>query len=135
MGLVTGNVYGYTIHKKHVTGRGFIDTFRHLTSSVGSYMVNNKDLIAKPLLSAVGSLGALGLTTGVPAIINHIMSKRNLTKTPQTPKIPDDPKYKEILDSLMTVQAQQAQQPQTSAPVANLIGSGKRGRGIKLGTQ
>jgi len=140
MGLVTGNVYGYTIHKKHVTGRGFIDTFRNLTSSVGSYMVNNKDLIAKPLLSAVGSLGALGLTTGVPAIINHIMSKRNLTKTPQTPKIPDDPKYKEILDSLMTAQAsaaqaQQMQQPQTSTPVTNLIASGKRGRGIKLGTQ
>src|SRR5271165_328966 len=135
MGLVTGNVYGYTIHKKHVTGRGFIDTFLNLTSSVGSYMVNNKDLITKPLLSAVGSLGALGLTTGVPAIINHIVSKRNLTKTPQTPKIPDDPKYKEILDSLMTAQAQQMQQPQTSTPVTNLIGSGKRGRGIKLGTQ
>jgi len=141
MGLVTENVYGYTIHKKHVTGRGFIDTFRNLTSSVGSYMVNNKDLIAKPLLSAVGSLGALGLTTGVPAIINHIMKQnRNLTKTPQTPKIPDDPKYKEILDSLMTAQAsaaqaQQMQQPQTSTPVTNLIGSGKRGRGIKLGTQ
>src|SRR5271157_573655 len=115
MGLVTGNVYGYTIHKKHVTGRGFIDTFRNLTSSVGTYMVNNKDLIAKPLLSAVGSLGALGLTTGVPAIINHIMSRKqnqNLTKAPQTPKIPDDPKYKEILDSLMTVQAQQTQQAQ-----------------------
>src|SRR5271157_4291263 len=105
MGLVTGNVYGYTIHKKHVTGRGFIDTFRNLTSSVGSYMVNNKDLIAKPLLSAVGSLGALGLTTGVPAIINPIMSKQNLTKAPQTPKITDDPKYKEILDSLMMTQA------------------------------
>src|SRR5271157_4259749 len=140
MGLVTGNVYGYTIHKKHVTGRGFIDTFHNLTSSVWSYMVNNKDLVAKPLLSAVGSLGALGLTTGVPAIINHIMSKRNLTKAPQTPKIPDDPKYKEILDSLMTtqasaVQAQQVQQPQTFTPVTNLIGSGKHGRGIKLGTQ
>src|SRR5271157_5437254 len=123
MGLVTGNVYGYTIHKKHVTGRGFIDTFRNLTSSVGSYMVNNKDLIAKPLLSAVGSLGALALTTGVPSIINNIIRKQNqnLTKTPQTPKIPDDPKYKDILDSLMTAQAQQ---PQTSTPVTTLIGSG-----------
>src|SRR5271165_3365799 len=83
MGLVTGNVYGYTIHKKHVTGRGFIDTFRNLASSVGSYMVNNKDLIAKPLLSAVGSLGALGLTTGVPAIINHIIRKQNQKTSPK----------------------------------------------------
>jgi len=123
--LVTGNTFGYTAHKKHVTGRGFVDSaasaFRNFTSYIGT----NKDLIAKPMLSAVGSLGALGLTTGVPALINHIMSKR---KQQQTPNIPADPKYKEILDSLTTATAQAAQAP----PVTNLIGSGiKRGSGIK----
>src|SRR5271169_3220968 len=126
--FVTGNTFGYTSHKKHITGRGFVDSaasaFRNFTSYIGT----NKDLIAKPMLSAVGSLGALGLTAGVPALIKHITSKRN--KIQQTPNIPDDPKYKEILASLTAAQASQA------SPVTNLIGSGlgsgiKRGSGIK----
>ena len=124
--LVTGNTFGYTTRKKHVTGRGFVDSaasaFRNFTSYIGT----NKDLIAKPMLSAVGSLGALGLTAGVPALIKHITSKRN--KIQQTSNIPADPKYKEILDSLTTAAAQAAQAP----PVTNLIGSGiKPGGGIK----
>src|SRR5271156_5111814 len=136
--LVTGNTFGYTAHKKHITGRGFVDSaasaFRNFTSYIGT----NKDLITKPMLSAFGSLGALGLTTGVPALIKHITSKSN--EIQQTPNIPDDPKYKEIIDSLTTATAQTAQAP----PVTNLIGSGmgsgmgsgigsgiKRGSGIK----
>jgi len=46
--------------------------------------LNNKKLIAKPLLVAVGSSAATALTTGVPFLRSRIMTV-------------DDPKYKEIL--------------------------------------
>ena len=52
--LVTGNTFGYTTHKKHVMEKGFVGSaasaFRNFTSYIGT----NKDLIAKPMLSAVG---------------------------------------------------------------------------------
>jgi hypothetical protein len=130
--LVTGNTFGYTGRKKHVTGRGFVDSAASIFRNIGSYIGTNKDLIAKPLLSAVGSLGALGLTSGVPALINHIMSKKNSKQ--QTPNIPDDPKYKEILESLATSSSAASAAAVQSTPVTNLIGSGsgvKRGSGIK----
>src|SRR5579863_5348405 len=127
--LVTGNTFGYTVHKKHVTGRGFVDSAASAFKNFTSYIGTNKDLIAKPMLSAVGSLGALGLTAGVPALINHIITKGSKRKQQQTPNIPADSKYKEILDSLTTAAAQ-------APPVTNLIRSGlgsaiKRGSGIK----
>ena len=120
--LITKNARGYSRNKKYVVGRGFVDTlssvFNSLKASavpalrgIGSYVSNNKDLIAKPLLGAVGSLAATGLAAGVPALIGHIINKNK--------KQVADPKYKEILQSLV--------------PVTNLIGSGvkKRGAGIK----
>ena len=120
--LITKNARGYSLKKKYIIGRGFVDTlssvFNSLKASavpalrgIGSYVSNNKDLIAKPLLGAVGSLAATGLTAGVPALIGHIINKNK--------KQVADPKYKEILQSLV--------------PVTNLIGSGvkKRGAGIK----
>ena len=108
--LINKNTYGYSKNKKYITGRGFVDTmssvFNSLKSSlaptfknVSSYISTNKDLIAKPLLGAVGSLAATGLTTGVPALINHIV---NRNKNHGSPKLPDDPKYKEILKSLLS---------------------------------
>lgn len=125
--LITKNARGYSRKKKYIVGRGFVDTlssvFNSLKASavpalrgIGTYVSNNKDLIAKPLLGAVGSLAATGLTTGVPALIGHIMNKNKNKKQVVTV---DDPKYKEILQSLV--------------PVTNLIGSGvkKRGAGIK----
>jgi hypothetical protein len=96
--LVTKNKYK---KNKHITGRGFVDSLK----SIGSYIATNKDLIAKPLLSAVGSLGATALTTGVPALISYIKN-RNKKQT-------ENPKYEEILQSLMTQQ-----------PVTNITGSG-----------
>ena len=125
--LITKNARGYSRKKKYIVGRGFVDTlssvFNSLKASavpalrgIGSYVSNNKDLIAKPLLGAVGSLAATGLTAGVPALIGHIMNKNKNKKQVVTV---DDPKYKEILQSLV--------------PVTNMIGSGikKRGAGIK----
>ena len=119
--LINKNRYGYSKHKRHITGRGFVDTFKNIASFVSS----NKDLIAKPLLGAVGTLAATGLTSGVPALIRHIANRNKGTSAKQ--KIPDDPKYKEILQNMMTTQSQ-------PAPVTNIIGSGARGRtgaGIK----
>ena len=95
--LVTKNKYK---KRRHIAGRGFVDSLKN----VGSYIMNNKDLIAKPILGAVGSLGAMALTTGIPALINHI---KNRHKTQINQK---DPKYKEILQNLM--------------PTTNIIGSG-----------
>ena len=108
--LVNKNTYGYSRNKKHITGRGFVDTmssaFNSFKSSlapafrsVSSYIGTNKDLIAKPLLGAIGSLAATGLTTGVPALISHIANK---DKNRSEPKLPDDPKYKEIQKNLLT---------------------------------
>ena len=56
--LVTGNTFGYTGHKKHVTRRGVVDSAASIFRNIRSYIGTNKDVIAKPLLSAVGSLGA-----------------------------------------------------------------------------
>jgi hypothetical protein len=133
--LINKTTYGYR-NKKHITGRGFVDTmssvFNSLKSSlapafrnVSSYVSTNKDLIAKPILGAIGSLAATGLTAGVPALLSHIA---NRNKNHSSPKIPDDPKYKEILQSLLT-------EPQSQA-ISNIIGSGTksrrhRGAGIK----
>ena len=113
--LINKNRYGYSKYKRHITGRGFVDTFKNIASFVSS----NKDLVAKPLLSAVGTLAATGLTSGVPALLSRI-SNRNKGKSAKQ-KIPDDPKYKEILQNMMTRQSE-------PAPVTNIIGSGARGR-------
>ena len=126
--LVQKYAHGYSRKKKHITGRGFVDSLSNVFNSIkasavptmrsiGSYVSNNKDLIAKPLLGAVGSLAATGLTAGVPALLSHIMKRKQV-----------DSKYKEILESL-------APPPRVSAaPVTNIIGSGvrkRRGAGIK----
>jgi hypothetical protein len=126
--LVQKYALGYSRKKKHVTGRGFVDSLSSIFNSIkasavpamksiGSYVSNNKDLITKPLLGAVGSLAATGLTAGVPALLSHIMKRKQV-----------DPKYKEILENLAPPVYPSA------APVTNIIGSGhrrKRGAGIK----
>jgi hypothetical protein len=126
--LVQKCALGYSRKKKHVTGRGFVDSLSSIFNSIkssavpamrsiGSYVSNNKDLITKPLLGAIGSLAATGLTAGVPALLSHIMRRKQV-----------DPKYKEILENLAPPTRASA------APVTNIIGSGhrrKRGAGIK----
>ena len=91
--LVNRYYYGYSNKKKHVTGKGFVDSLSSIFNtikasaasaapifkSVGNYVVDNKDLIAKPVLGAIGSLAATGLSAGIPAIISHI-AKRNRIK-------------------------------------------------------
>ena len=85
--------YGYSNKKKYITGRGFVETITSIIKSVlgtskqlmssavpalkniGMYVKENRDLIAKPVLSAVGSLGAVSVLTGVPAILMHIANR------------------------------------------------------------
>src|SRR5271165_924937 len=130
--LINKTTYGYSRNKKHITGRGFVDTMSSVFNSfksslapvfrnVSSYVSTNKDLIAKPLLGAIGSLAATGLTAGVPALITHIT---NRNKSRSSPQIPNDPKYKEILQSLLTESPSQT----VGRPVSNIIGSGAQGR-------
>jgi len=136
--LINKNVHGYSKNKKYVVGRGFVDSLSSIFNSikasampalqsVGSYVSNNKDLIAKPILGALGSLAATGLTAGVPTILNHIASRNKNRQRNAEPEIPNDPKYKEILQSLLAPAPQER-------PVTNIIGSGTRrhrGAGIK----
>ena len=92
--LVIKNIHGYSRKKKYITGRGFVDTmssiFNSIKSNIGStvtptlrniasYISTNKDLITKPVLGAIGSLAATGLTTGVPTLLGHIPS-RNISE-------------------------------------------------------
>ena len=129
--LVQNYSYGYSQKKKYISGRGLVDALSNVFNSIkssavptmksiGSYVSSNKDLIAKPLLGAVGSLAATGLTAGVPAILSHIMRRK-------------DPKYQEIMQSLTPPGVQsKAEATQRQNPVTNIIGSGvKRGSGIK----
>ena len=51
--------------------------------SVGSYVAQNKDLIAKPLLGAVGDLAATGISQGVPALIKYINKNQKEKKKTQ----------------------------------------------------
>jgi len=117
--LIKKNAYCYSQKKKYITGRGLVDAlssvFNSLKASavpairsIGSYVSNNNDLIAKPLLGAVGSLAATALTAGVPALISHIMNKNKKQVTVY------DPKYKEILQTILPM----------ITPVTNMIGSG-----------
>ena len=118
--FINRNSYGYSCNKKYITGKGFIDSpsnvFKQIGNSfkasavptfknIGSYVLENKDLIAKPVLGAIGSLAATGLSAGIPAILKHIASRnRNNKSIPALQPdidIPEDVKYKEILNSIM----------------------------------
>ena len=135
--LVNRNRYGFTSKKKHVIGTGFIDSLLSILNSikasaasaapifksVGNYVANNKDIIAKPVLRAIDSLAATGLSAGIPAIISHI-AKRNKIKNNADQRLNGnkqqgfnggsgqqevlsenlEPKYKEILQNIVKIQ-------------------------------
>lgn len=98
---------GYSSNRKYIHGAGFTDVMR----SIGSYVAQNKDLIAKPLLGAVGNLAALGLTEGSKALLNRITNNKN--KKPEHP-MQLDSKSQAILRSIIN----------DPIPVTNIIGSG-----------
>lgn len=111
----------YKANRKYVQGGGFVDSLTSSLKSIGSYVSQNKDLIAKPLLGAVGNLAATGLEEGTKALVRHAINKKNnqnkgnqdtiITTFP--PQV--DAKALSILENLMNG---------SDIPVANIIGSG-----------
>ena len=135
--FVNKTKYGCSSRKKHVTGRGFVESlsnvFNSLKSSatpvfksIGNYVLENRDLIAKPLLGAVGSLAATGLAAGVPALLTHIANRNRKTNNANTLMQQEDvsenlePKYKEILQNIINSKRNDS----SSNPLTNIIGSG-----------
>jgi hypothetical protein len=116
--LIYNKSHSYSSNRKYVQGKGFMDSLK----SVGSYISQNKDLIAKPLLGAAGDLAAFGVLEGGKAAINSIMNKK---KKKENSNI--DPglsaKQIEILKSIMTSESDTSIN-QSQIPVGNIIGSG-----------
>ena len=112
--IVNKTKHGYSSRKKHITGKGFMESLSNVFSSLKSsatpvfksienYVVENKDLIAKPLLGAVGSLAATGLAAGVPTLLTHIANRNRkqnnantLMKTMQQEVVSDNLEFKKM---------------------------------------
>ena len=135
--VVNRYYYGYSNKKKHVTGKGFVDSLSSMFTTiksaktpvfktVGNYVSENRDLNAKPILGALGSLAATGLATGIPAIISHIANrnkKRHIAYPVSQQEIVSEnvePKYKEILQNIVSSKSYNGN------PLTNVIRSVKK---------
>src|SRR6266516_735421 len=120
--MIVKRTRGYGARRKFIQGTGFVDSLSSSLRSIGSYVSQNKDLIAKPLLGAVGNLTATGLTEGTKALLNCIMSKNARVKTESgnidsTVNIPQlDSKSQAILQNIIGAES----------ALGNIIGSGPR---------
>ena len=76
--------------KTMIYGNGFVDSLK----GIGSYIAQNKDLIAKPMLGAVGDIGALAMVEGSKALI------RKMSKNKEDQKSQLDSESRQILESL-----------------------------------
>ena len=118
--LVYNKNHGYLSNRKYVQGKGFMDSLK----SIGSYISQNKDLVAKPLLGAAGDLAAFGLLEGGKATINAIKNRKrekgsNVQNTNIDPGL--SAKQIEILKSIMPSESDTTND---QIPVGNIIGSG-----------
>lgn len=59
----------YSKNVKYVRGSGFMD--------IMTYINQNKDLIAKPILSATGNIAAHAIDRGAKAIIDKLLAKKS----------------------------------------------------------
>ena len=116
--MIVKRTRGYGARRKFIQGKGFVDSLSSSLRSIGSYVSQNKDLIAKPLLGAVGNLAATGLTEGTKALLNRILSKKAGVKT-ESPHL--DSKSQAILQNIIGAES----------ALGNIIGSGRTGGGIK----
>ena len=91
--IVKKKNYMYTNKRKYVEGSGFMN-------DVGSYILENKDLIAKPLLGAVGNIGALALTEGSRWAVNKLMNSRDDAHAGLATSSKLDAKSKQIIEEL-----------------------------------
>ena len=99
MGVKYENHYGYSNRKKYIVGKGFVDSILPTIKSVGDYIVENKDLLAKPVLASLGSLAA----TGVAAVGNKIAKKIRGKKVKQQQSDDKilDAKGKELIQQIL----------------------------------
>ena len=74
-----------------IHGQGFVDTLK----GIGSYVYENKDLIAKPMLGAVGDIGAYAMSEASKALIRKIREHK-----PKRDQL--DPESREIIERLKT---------------------------------
>jgi hypothetical protein len=136
--LVKKKNHMYSNQRKFVHGAGFFDSLTSGLRGIGSYISQNRDLIAKPLLGAVGNIGALALTEGGKALISRIAKQTTTSKKldadsnkilesltkPSATQIPVsklDPDSIKLLQNI--VQTLPASVAPTNA-VSNIIGSG-----------
>jgi hypothetical protein len=120
--LIIKRKHGYGARRKYIQGEGFVDSLTTSLKNIGSYVYQNKDLIAKPLLGAVGNLAATGLEEGTKALLKHIINNSNKSKPLQnnqntivTNFSQLDPKSEQILQNIMGA---------SDIPVGNILGSG-----------
>ena len=123
--LIINRKHGYTSKRKYIQGKGFLDSFTSGLKGVGSYISQNKDLLAKPLLGAAGDLAAFGLLEGGKAAIKTIANRKKEKKSKVVSDVQNsntDPglsaKDIEILKNIMSRDNQQ------QIPIGNIIGSG-----------
>ena len=106
--LIINRKHGYSSKRKYVQGKRFINSLTSGLKGIGSYISQNKDLLAKPLLGAAGDLAAFGLLEGGKAAINTIKNRKR-EKTSKVVNIDPglSPKDIDILKSIMSSDNQQ----------------------------
>ena len=109
----------YTTHKKYIQGKGFLDSISSTLRNVGAYISQNKDLIAKPMLGAVGNLAAFGLTELGKQQLSRLINKNNKAKTTEL-----SPKDLEIIQNILPNSLSDKVALTKSVPTTNIIGSG-----------
>ena len=96
--LIINRKHGYSSQRKYIQGTGFVDSLSSTLRGVGSYISQNKNLLAKPLPGAVGDLVAFGLTEGRKSVISHMINKKRNNNQSHSSLFP---KALEIIQSLM----------------------------------
>src|SRR6266568_9195975 len=85
--IVPRNRSRYTNDRNLILGRGFVNTFSNIFNSIkpalwnagnniGSFIKQNKDLLVKPIIGAIGDLAATGISKGIPTLLTRIINRR-----------------------------------------------------------
>src|SRR5881628_3571410 len=146
--IVPRNRSRYTTDRKLILVRGFMDSFSNIFNSIkpalwnagnniGSIIKQNKDLLVKPIIGAVGDLAATGISKGIPAVLSHIINRRaqkqllkpqEVTFAPQPDHIMDQ-KGIDILNSILKRESIPALS--NEIPTTNIIGDGLSKKKVK----
>lgn len=127
--IVRKQTHGYSSQKKYVQGKGFVDSLTSSLRSIGSYVAQNKDLIAKPLLGAVGNLAATGIEQGGKALLTHIINKK-VSNSVSGKNVQNsggmnfDSQARELLQSIINSSSVEGRASNSNTPATNIIGSG-----------